>query len=142
MPAENDWGISPSPAKAITADDGEIREALSKCVSTIVSAIRVALERTPPELSADISDRGIVPRRRRCLTENLDKRIREETGLPVCIADDPLCSVVLGTGKILSNFKLLRKISVEWILWGNLHMPPRDKAPREDSMLSQPDLGT
>jgi rod shape-determining protein MreB len=99
--------------KAITVNDSEIREALSECVSTIVSAIRVALERTPPELSADISDRGIVLAGGGALLKNLDKRIREETGLPVCIADDPLCSVVLGTGKILSNFKLLRKISVE-----------------------------
>ena len=102
--------------KAITVDDSEIREALSECVSTIVSAIRVALERTPPELSADISDRGIVLAGGGALLKNLDKRIREETGLPVCIADDPLCSVVLGTGKILSNFKLLRKISVEYFL--------------------------
>jgi rod shape-determining protein MreB len=102
--------------KAIIVDDSEIREALSECVSTIVSAIRVALERTPPELSADISDRGIVLAGGGALLKNLDKRIREETGLPVCIADDPLCSVVLGTGKILSNFKLLRKISVEYFL--------------------------
>jgi len=102
--------------KAVTVDDSEIREALSECVSTIVSAIRVALERTPPELSADISDRGIVLAGGGALLKNLDKRIREETGLPVCIADDPLCSVVLGTGKILSNFKLLRKISVEYFL--------------------------
>jgi rod shape-determining protein MreB and related proteins len=78
-----------------------------------VSAIRVALERTPPELSADISDRGIVLAGGGAFLKNLDKRIREETGLPVCIAAAPLCSVVLGTGKILSNFKLLRKISVE-----------------------------
>ena len=99
--------------KAITVNDSEIREALSECVSTIVSAIRVALERPPPELSADISDRGIVLAGGGALLKNLDKRIREETGLPVCIAADPLCSVVLGTGKILSNFKLLRKISVE-----------------------------
>ena len=102
--------------KAITVDDSEIREALSECVSTIVSAIRVALERTPPELSADISDRGIILAGGGALLKNLDKRIREETGLPVFIADDPLCSVVLGTGKILSNFKLLRKISVEYSL--------------------------
>src|SRR5438094_9215382 len=102
--------------KTITADDGEIREAISESVSTIVSAIRAALERTPPELSADISDRGIVLAGGGALLKNLDKRIREETGLPVCIADNPLCSVVLGTGKLLSNFKLLRKISVEYFL--------------------------
>jgi rod shape-determining protein MreB len=99
--------------KTVTVNDSEIREALSESVSTIVSAIRVALERTPPELSADISDRGIVLAGGGALLKNLDKRIREETGLSVCIADDPLCCVVLGSGKILSDFKLLRKISIE-----------------------------
>jgi rod shape-determining protein MreB len=99
--------------ETVTVDDSEIREALSECVSTIVSAIRVALERTPPELSADIIDRGIVLAGGGVLLKNLDKRIREETGLPVCIADDPLCCVVLGTSKILSDFKLLRRISIE-----------------------------
>jgi rod shape-determining protein MreB len=99
--------------KTITVDDSEIREALSECVSTMVNAIRVALERTPPELSADIIDRGIVLAGGGALLKNLDKRIREETGLPVCIADDPLCCVVLGTSKILSNFKLLQRISIE-----------------------------
>src|SRR5690242_7688311 len=99
--------------KTITVDDSEVREALSECVSTIMNAVRVALERTPPELSADISDRGIVLTGGGALLKNLDKRIREETGLPVSIADDPLCSVVLGTGKMLSDFKLLRKISIE-----------------------------
>ena len=99
--------------KMITADDGKIREAISEGVSTIVSAIRAALERTPAELSADISDRGIVLAGGGALLKNLDKRIREETGLPVCIADNPLCSVVLGTGKVLSDFRLLRRISIE-----------------------------
>src|SRR5881396_655042 len=99
--------------KMITADDGKIREAISEGVSTIVSAIRAALERTPAELSADISDRGIVLAGGGALLKNLDKRIREETGLPVCIADNPLCSVVLGTGKVLSDFRLLRKIAIE-----------------------------
>jgi rod shape-determining protein MreB and related proteins len=99
--------------KTITIDDSEVREAVAECVSTIVNAIRVALERTPPELSADISDRGIVLTGGGAMLKNLDKRIREETGLPVSIADDPLCSVVLGTGKMLSDFKLLRKISID-----------------------------
>ena len=99
--------------KMMTVDDGEIREAISEGVSTIVTAIRAALERTPPELSADISDRGIVLAGGGALLKNLDKRIREETGLPVCIADNPLCSVVLGTGKVLSDFRLLRRISIE-----------------------------
>jgi len=99
--------------KTIAIEDAEIREALSEGVDAIVNAIRVALERTPPELSADISDRGIVLTGGGALLKNLDKRIREETGLPVSIADDPLASVVLGTGKMLSDFKLLRKIAVE-----------------------------
>jgi rod shape-determining protein MreB len=99
--------------RTITIEDSEIREALAESVATIVNAIRVALERTPPELSADISDRGIVLTGGGALLKNLDKRIREETGLPVSIADDPLASVVLGTGRMLSDFRLLRKISID-----------------------------
>src|SRR5207245_2807691 len=99
--------------ETVTVDDSEIREALSECVSTIVSAIRVALERTPPELSADIIDRGIVLAGGGALLKNLDKRIREETGLPVSIADDPLASVVPGTGKMLSDIKLLRQVCID-----------------------------
>ena len=99
--------------KTITVGDAEIREALSECIATIINGIRVALERTPPELSADISDRGIVLTGGGALIKNLDKRIREETGLPVSIADDPLTSVVLGIGRMLSDFKLLRKISID-----------------------------
>jgi rod shape-determining protein MreB len=99
--------------KTITVDDTEIREALSECVATIMNAIRVALERTPPELSADISDRGIVLTGGGALLKNLDKRIRQETGLPVSIAEDPLASVVLGTGKMLTEFRLLRRIAIE-----------------------------
>ena len=99
--------------KTITIDDSEIRDALSECVATIINAIRVALERTPPELSADISDRGIVITGGGALLKNLDKRIREETGLPVSIAEDPLASVVLGTGRMLTDFNLLRRVAIE-----------------------------
>ena len=99
--------------KTISVGDEEIREALSECVATIMNAIRVALERTPPELSADISDRGIVLTGGGAMLKNLDKRIREETGLPVSIAEDPLASVVLGTGKMLTDFKLLRRVAIE-----------------------------
>jgi rod shape-determining protein MreB len=94
-------------------DDGEIRESLTECVSIIINAIRAALERTPPELSADISDRGILLTGGGALLANLDKRIQEETGLPVSIADDPLCSVGLGVGKMLGDFELLRKVSID-----------------------------
>ncbi|MDE0167503.1 MAG: rod shape-determining protein [Bryobacterales bacterium] len=99
--------------RMVVVNDSEIREALSDCVDTIVNAIRVALERTPPELSADISDCGIVLTGGGALLRNLDVRIREETGLPVSIAEDPLASVVLGTGRMLSDFRLLGRIALE-----------------------------
>ncbi len=99
--------------KTITITDEEIREALAETVNVIVDAVRVALERTPPELSADIVDRGIVLTGGGALLKNLDKRLREETGLPLAMAEDPLSSVVLGAGKMLSDFSLLRKISRE-----------------------------
>ena len=99
--------------KTVPIGDEEIREALAEPVATIMNAIRVALERTPPELSADISDRGIVLTGGGALLKNLDRRIREETGLPVSIAEDPLASVVLGTGRMLTDFRLLRRIAIE-----------------------------
>ena len=99
--------------KTLTVTDAEIREALSEPISLIVNAVRVALERTPPELSADIVDRGIVLTGGGSLLKNLDKLLREETSLPVSVAEDPLSSVVLGTGKMLSDFDLLRKISLD-----------------------------
>jgi rod shape-determining protein MreB and related proteins len=99
--------------KTLTITDSEIREALTEPISIIVNAVRVALERTPPELSADIVDRGIVLTGGGSLLKNLDKLLREETGLPVAVAEDPLSSVVLGTGKMLSDFDLLRKISLD-----------------------------
>ena len=98
--------------KTITISDEEIREALAETVKVIVKAVRDALERTPPELSADIVDRGIVLTGGGALLKDLDKRLREETGLPVAMAEDPLSSVVLGVGKMLSELDLLRKISI------------------------------
>jgi len=99
--------------KTITISDEEIREALAEPVAAIIEAVRTALEQTPPELSADIVDRGIVLTGGGALLKNLDKRLREETGLPVSIADDPLTSVVMGTGRVLSDFNLLRKVSLD-----------------------------
>lgn len=99
--------------KTITITDEEIREALSDTVRVIVDAVRVALEQTPPELSADIVDRGIVLTGGGSLLKNLDKRLREETGLPLARAEEPLSSVVLGAGRMLSDFGLLRKISID-----------------------------
>jgi rod shape-determining protein MreB len=98
--------------KSITISDEEIREALDECINIMVNSIRVVLERTPPELSADIADKGIVLAGGGALIRNLDKRIREETGLPVTLAENPLNCVVLGTGKMLDNFKLLEKTRV------------------------------
>ena len=98
--------------KTITVSDTEIREALSETVNVILDAVRVALEQTPPELSADIVDRGIVLTGGGSMLKNLDKRLREETGLPVAMAEDPLSSVVFGAGNMLSDFDLLRKISI------------------------------
>jgi rod shape-determining protein MreB len=98
--------------KAITLKDAEVREAVSESVSAIIGGIRAALERTPPELSADISERGIILTGGGSLLKNLDERIRAETGMPVLLADEPLASVVLGTGKMLENFKLLRKMAL------------------------------
>lgn len=98
--------------KVIVIDDQEIREALEDVVSAIINAIRVTLEKTPPELSADIIDRGIILTGGGSLLKNLDKRIREETKLPVFITDDPLTTVVLGAGKLLDDIDLLKKISL------------------------------
>jgi rod shape-determining protein MreB len=99
--------------QTITVTDEEVRQALDPAVSAIVDAVRVALERTPPELSADIIDRGVVLTGGGALLANLDKRLRTETGLPVFVADDPLTSVVLGAGKMLSDFALLKRVKWE-----------------------------
>jgi rod shape-determining protein MreB len=99
--------------KTLIVSDEEIREALSETVATIVEAVRTALERTPPELSADIMDKGIIIAGGGSMLKNLDKRLREETGLPVTLAEDPLACVALGTGQMLTDFNLLRKISIE-----------------------------
>ena len=99
--------------KTLVISDEEIREALSETVSNIIEAVRVALEQTPPELSADIVDKGIVLTGGGSQLKNLDKRLREETGVPVSMADDPQASVVLGTGKMLDDFNLLRKIAID-----------------------------
>src|SRR5688500_3922422 len=91
------------------AEDG-IRDYKVTGVQTCALPI---FERTPPELSADIVDRGIVITGGGSLLRNLDKRLREETGLPVSSAEDPLSSVVLGAGKMLGEFDLLRKIAID-----------------------------
>ncbi len=96
--------------KTLNVNDSEIREALEGVVQTLIEVVKNTLEKTPPELAADIVDRGIIICGGGALLKNLDKRLREETSLPIFIADDPLSSVVLGAGKILENLPLLKKI--------------------------------
>jgi rod shape-determining protein MreB and related proteins len=96
--------------KTLNINDSEVREALEGVVQTIIEVVKNTLEKTPPELAADIVDRGIILCGGGALLKNLDKRLREETSLPIFIADDPLSSVVLGAGKILENLPLLEKI--------------------------------
>lgn len=98
--------------KTLKIDAQEIREALSETINAIVEAVRIALERTPPELAADIVDKGIVLAGGGALLRNLDVLLREETGLPVVIAEDPLSCVVLGSGKILDELDLLKQVTV------------------------------
>ncbi len=90
--------------RTVNVSSAEIREAMEEPISAIMQAIHEALERTPPELAADIVDRGIVMTGGGSMLRNFDKRIRAETGLPVFVVEDPLTCVVRGTGKIISDF--------------------------------------
>jgi rod shape-determining protein MreB len=99
--------------KTVTVNSDEIREAMSEPISAIVEAIREALERTPPELSADIVDKGIVLAGGGALLRNIDILVREETGLPVMICDDPISAVVVGSGKALDELDLLKGVAVQ-----------------------------
>ncbi len=98
--------------KMISIASEEVREALTEPIAQIVEAVRITLERTPPELSADLIEKGLILAGGGALLRGLDKLISEETGLPVHLADDPLTAVVLGTGKVLSELKYLEKLTV------------------------------
>ena len=98
--------------KTLTISDEEVREAILEPVTTIVDSIKIALERTPPELAADIVDRGIVLAGGGALLRGLEVLIREETELPIAIAEDPLSCVVRGTGKVLDELDLLKQIQI------------------------------
>ncbi len=97
--------------KTLEVNSDEIRDALQEPINAIVEAVRIALERTPPELSADIVDKGIVLAGGGALLKNLDILLREETGLPVLIADDPMSAVVLGSGQTLDEMELLEEVA-------------------------------
>ena len=99
--------------KSVEIHEDEIREALAEPVAAIVEAVKMTLERTPPELAADIADKGIVLSGGGSLLRSLDILIREETGLPVIIADDPMCAVVLGSGKVLDEIDLLKLVAIK-----------------------------
>lgn len=99
--------------KTVEVNSNEIRDALSEPVNAILNAIKESLEKTPPELAADIVDKGIVLAGGGALLSNLDILIREETGLPVMIADDPLGAVATGGGKALDELDLLRQIMID-----------------------------
>jgi rod shape-determining protein MreB len=92
--------------------DDEIRESINDTINTIVDAIKHVLETTPPELAADLVDKGIVLAGGGALLKNLDVILREETKLPVTIADDPLTCVALGAGKVLDEMKLLKEVTL------------------------------
>ncbi len=96
--------------RTITISSVEIREAIADPLSAITDAVMLSLERTPPEVAADILDRGIILTGGGALLRGFDKRLREETSLPVHVAEDPLTCVVRGTGKILENIPVYRKV--------------------------------
>lgn len=98
--------------KTLVISDEEIREALSETFGTIVEAVKIALERTPPELAADIVDKGVVIAGGGSLIKGLDTLLRESTGLPITLAEDPLSAVALGAGKVLEDTNLLYKIAL------------------------------
>ena len=99
--------------KVLQIDSEEMREALTEPVNAILDAVKTTLERTPPELAADIVDKGIILAGGGSLLRNLDVLIREETGLPVTITEDPLSAVVLGSGKALDELNLLKEVMIK-----------------------------
>ena len=98
--------------RTVEINSDEVREALAEPITAIVETVRVALERTPPELAADIVDKGIVLAGGGALLGNLDVVLREETRLPVMIAEDPISCVVLGTGRVLDELELLKIVAI------------------------------
>ena len=98
--------------KTVNVNSDEIREALAEPLNAIVEAVLLALERTPPELAADIVDKGVVLTGGGALLKNIDVLLREETGLPVMVSDDPISCVVLGSGKTLDHIELLKEVTI------------------------------
>jgi rod shape-determining protein MreB len=104
--------VSEGVPRTVRIADEDVRAALAEPLRQISLAVRESLEHVPPELSADVYDRGIILTGGGALLRNLDTRLRQETGLPVLVAENPLTSVVVGAGRLLSDAGLLRKVSV------------------------------
>ncbi|MBW1866345.1 MAG: rod shape-determining protein [Deltaproteobacteria bacterium] len=98
--------------KILAIDSEEIRMAISEQIDSIVETVKIALEQTPPELAADIVDNGIVLTGGGALLKNLDKLLREESGLPITVAEDPLSTVALGCGKVLDSIEILKQVMI------------------------------
>jgi rod shape-determining protein MreB len=98
--------------KTLDIKSEEVREALAEPINAIVESVKMALERTPPELSADIVDKGIVIVGGGAMLKNLDILLRETTGLPVMLAEDPLTAVAVGTGRCLDELELLKDVTI------------------------------
>ncbi len=98
--------------KVLTIDSEEIRETISEQINAILEIIKVALELTPPELAGDIVDRGIVLTGGGALLKNIDKLLLEETGLPITVAEDPLSTVALGSGRVLESIEILKQVMI------------------------------
>jgi rod shape-determining protein MreB len=98
--------------KILSIDSEEIRESISEQIDAIVETVKIALEQTPPELSADIVDRGVILTGGGALLKNLDKLLRKETNLPITVAERPLETVALGSGKVLDNIDLLKEVVI------------------------------
>ncbi|MGA8240721.1 MAG: rod shape-determining protein [Desulfobacterales bacterium] len=98
--------------KILSIDSEEIRVAISEQIDTIVETVKIALEQTPPELSADIVDRGIVLTGGGALLKNLDKLLREETSLPITVTENPLSTVALGAGRALDSLEILKRVLI------------------------------
>ncbi len=99
--------------KILTIDSEEIRSAISEQIDAILETVKIVLEQAPPELAADIVDRGIVLTGGGALLKNLDKLLRVETGLPITVTEDPLSTVVIGSGKVLETIEILKEVKIE-----------------------------
>ena len=98
--------------KTLTITSSEIMEALREPIASIIESIKLTLEKTPPELASDVMDKGIMLTGGGALLDGMDKLVREETGMPVRIADNPLDCVVLGAGKVIEELEIMKRVAI------------------------------